>query len=89
MLKKQIKTCEIWSVCDLGINTCHHAIICKQCIFMATLESIEKKLVVKLEGGKDFPIFNMKIFYKCKIMFVDYNRIKCSSLHAMFGTSWN
>jgi hypothetical protein len=27
---------------------------------MATLESIEKKLVVKLEGGKDFPIFNMK-----------------------------
>lgn len=42
VLKEQIKTCEIWSVCDLGIDTCHHAVICKQCIFMATLESIEK-----------------------------------------------
>jgi hypothetical protein len=46
-----------WSVCDQGINTCHHAIICKQCISMATLESIEKELVVKLEGGKKILIF--------------------------------
>jgi hypothetical protein len=57
VLKEQLKTCEIWNLCDLGINACHHAVICKQCISMATLESIEKELVVKLQGGKDFLIF--------------------------------
>ncbi len=72
MLKEQLKTCEIWSVCDLGINTCHHAVICKQCISMATLESIEKELVVKLQGGKVFSHFlTWKDVYTCKVMFVD------------------
>jgi hypothetical protein len=39
------------------MNECHHALIWKQCISMATLELIEKELVIKLEGGKVFPIF--------------------------------
>jgi hypothetical protein len=37
---------------------------------MATLESIEKELVVKLERGKDFPIFqHEKMFIHVKSCF--------------------
>ncbi len=57
MLRKQIKTCEWWSICGVGIKTSHHAIVCNQCIFMATLGLIWKKSFVKVEGGKDFLCF--------------------------------